>query len=147
MVNRRSGKILQVASTAAFQPGPYLSLYFATKTFVLAFSEGLSAELRGSGVTVTTLCPGPTHTGFERRLGTNSGIFSSGIPVSRSMDVANYGYSSLMRGKRVAIHGWFNRVLTLLSAITPRGMVLFFMMWAIGRKSSRATQTKNFTTP
>jgi short-subunit dehydrogenase len=144
MVNRRSGRILQVASTAAFQPGPYLSLYFATKSLVLAFSEGISAELRGTGVTVTALCPGPTHTGFERRLGTNSGLFSSGIPVSNSAAVAAYAYASLMRGKRVAIHGWSNRILAAISAVTPRRVILRFMRWAIGRKSlPRTSHSKN----
>ncbi|MBS1963519.1 MAG: SDR family oxidoreductase [Bdellovibrionales bacterium] len=137
MVNRRSGRILQVASTAAFQPGPYLSLYFATKAFVLSFSEGLSAELRGSGVTVTTLCPGPTHTEFERRLGTDSGLFDTGLPVANAAPVAAYGYAALMKGKRVAVHGTVNRVLSFFSRILPNGIVLFFLGWAIGRKVVR----------
>lgn len=148
MVNRRSGRILQVASTAAFQPGPYLSLYFATKAFVLSFSEGLSAELRGSGVTVTALCPGPTHTEFERRLGTASGLFDSGIPVASAAPVAAYGYAALMKGKRVAVHGTVNRVLSFFSRILPNGIVLFFLGWAIGRKVVRGdlgtTKSKDF---
>lgn len=148
MVNRRSGRILQVASTAAFQPGPYLSLYFATKAFVLSFSEGLGSELRGSGVTVTTLCPGPTHTEFERKLGPDSGLFDSGIPVSDAPSVAAYGYSALMRGKRVAIHGATNRALSFLSRILPNAIVLFFLRWAIGRKvmrgDLRTSKSKNF---
>ncbi len=144
MVNRRSGRILQVASTAAFQPGPYLSLYFATKALVLSFSEGLAAELRGSGVTITTLCPGPTHTQFEQRLGPASLVFSSGLPVTNAPAVAAYAYSSLMRGKTVAIHGLFNRVLSWISAVMPRPLVLLTMSWVIGRKAlRRSTKSKN----
>jgi short-subunit dehydrogenase len=144
MVNRRSGRILQVASTAAFQPGPYLSLYFATKALVLSFSEGLAAELRGSGVTITTLCPGPTHTQFERRLGPDSRVFVSGLPVTEAPAVAAYAFSSLMRGKTVAIHGFKNRVLSAMSKFMPRSLVLLTMAWVIGRKKlRRPTETKN----
>ncbi len=145
MVARRSGKILQVASTAAFQPGPYLAVYFASKAFVLSFSEALSAELRGTGVTVTTLCPGPTHTEFERRLGPDSHVFESGIPIVDPASVAAYAYASLMRGKRVAIPGLVNRVLVFISLLMPRTIVLFFVTWAITRKRgpSRTTQAKD----
>lgn len=144
MVNRRSGRILQVASTAAFQPGPFLALYFASKSLVLAFSEALATELRGSGVTVTALCPGPTHTEFEQRLGTDSRLFSAGIPVSNSASVAKYAYSALMRGKRMAIHGFSNRVLYMLEAIAPRSFTLWFLAWAIGRKrGSRTAKAKD----
>jgi short-subunit dehydrogenase len=147
MVRRGSGRILQVASTAAFQPGPYLALYFATKALVLAFSEALAIELRGTGVTVTTLCPGPTRTGFEARLGPDSRIFTSGLPVANSRAVATYAYASLMRGKRVAIHGFLNRLLAQVSKHMPRTVVVLFMGWVIGRKrkrESRPTHSKNF---
>lgn len=145
MVNRRSGRILQVASTAAFQPGPFLALYFATKSLILAFSEALAAELWGTGVTVTALCPGPTHTEFERRLGTDSRLFKSGIPVADAASVAAYGYAALMRGKRVAIPGWSNRFLFILEMFLPRPITLRFLAWAIGRNrgSGRPSKAKD----
>src|SRR5581483_11195724 len=77
MIERRSGRIVNVASTAAFQPGPLMAVYYATKAYVLSFSEAVADELRGSGVTVTALCPGPTATGFAERAGmTRSRLFT-----------------------------------------------------------------------
>lgn len=134
MLARRTGRILLVASTAAFQPGPYLSIYFATKAFVLSFGESLFTELRGSGVTVTTLCPGPTETEFLQRLGENSGLFDTGLPVADAPSVALSGYRALRKGRRLAVPGLVNRLLTLVVRIIPRGLTLSFMGWMIGRK-------------
>ena len=122
MVGRRAGKILNVASTAAFQPGPLMAVYYASKAYVLSFSEALANELRGSGVTVTALCPGPTPTGFQKR----SGMKSSGHLSSFAMDVesvARIGYQGMLRGKTVVIPGLRNRLLAQLVQFVPRDLV------------------------
>lgn len=124
MVKRGSGKIMNVASTAAFQPGPLMAVYYATKTYVLNFSEAINNEVKGSGVTVTTLCPGPTQTGFAKAADSlNNPIFKDRkLPTPK--DVAHYGYSSMMRGKAVAIHGFKNYLLTLTAKLLPRALIV-----------------------
>lgn len=123
MLRRRSGKILNVASTAAFQPGPLMAVYFATKAYVLSLSEALANELRRTGVTVTALCPGPTQSGFESSARmSHSGLFHRpGIPTSAT--VARYGYRAMHRGRTVAIQGFLNRLLVFLVRFTPRTLV------------------------
>lgn len=123
MVARKSGKILNVASTAAFQPGPLMSVYFATKHYVLAFSEGIAEEWSEYGVIVTALCPGPTESGFQKEAhATENKMFAKKLPTSR--EVAEYGYTSLMKGKRVAIHGFMNRFLACIVRFTPRIVIV-----------------------
>lgn len=124
IVNQRRGGVLNVASTAAFQAGPFMSVYYATKAFVLSFSEALSEELRGTGVTVTALCPGPTESKFQKVAGMdNAKIFELlRIPTSRA--VAEYGYKSFRLGKRVAIHGLMNKLGVQLLRISPRFLVV-----------------------
>ena len=97
------GKILTTASTAAFQPGPFMAVYCATKSFVLSFSEAIASELEGTGVTVTALCPGPTTSGFQDKadLG-NSGLIK-GKKLPKSEDVAALGYPAMQPGQRVYI--------------------------------------------
>ena len=124
MVKRGSGKIMNVASTAAFQPGPFMSVYYATKAFVLHFSEAISVELEGTGVTVTALCPGATHSEFQERANLNGSRLFDGRSLPTSMDVALYGYEATMRGKRVAIHGILNAILANSARFSPRGVVL-----------------------
>jgi uncharacterized protein len=122
MVERGSGRVMNVASTAAFQPGPLMAGYFATKAFVLHFSEAIATELAGTGVTVTALCPGPTSSGFQERAGMeDSKLLKYGTMSSRA--VAEYGYRALMRGKRVAIPGFSNRFGTLVTRLLPRKTV------------------------
>lgn len=120
---RGRGKILQVASTAAFQPGPRMAVYYATKAYVLSFSEALSVELEGSGVTVTTLCPGPTKSEFMEvaRYAVTPLIEKA---MMTSEEVARIGHRALMRGERLAIAGTRNKVLATASQLGPRGMVL-----------------------
>ena len=116
------GKIMNVASTAGFQPGPYMAVYFATKNYVLAFSEAIDSELMGGNITVTALCPGATESGFQKAAAAdNAKLFKGNIPSSK--DVAEYGYKALMNGKRVAIHGFINKILTFSSRFVPRNMV------------------------
>src|SRR5438045_741754 len=102
MVDRKRGRVMNVASTAAFLPGPLMAVYYASKAYVLSFSEAVAAELKRTGVTVTALCPGPTITEFQKRAGiAESGLFQSGLTMD-SMTVARIGYRAMMRGKRVA---------------------------------------------
>lgn len=120
MLERRAGRILNVASTAAFQAGPLMAAYYASKAYVLHFSEALAEELRGTGVTVTTLCPGPTRTEFHRRARMESAKLLSWPFVMDAASVARAGYEGLMRGKRVVIPGLTNRMLAQAVRFVPR---------------------------
>lgn len=123
MVKRGSGAILNVGSTAGFQPGPFMAVYYATKAYVLSFSEALAEELGGSGVTVTALCPGPTHTGFAAAADMESTrLFKMSRPAS-SADVARAGYEGMRSGKRIVIPGMRNRLLAQSIRVTPRRLV------------------------
>ena len=124
MVKRGSGKIMNVASTAAFQPGPVMAVYFATKAFVLHFSEAIDNEVRGKGVTVTALCPGPTESGFPSAAGMEESNLVKGKKLPASKEVAEYGYKAMMKGKTVAIHGLKNWLLANSIRQTPRAMVV-----------------------
>lgn len=123
MLARKRGRILNVASTAAFQPGPLMAVYYATKAYVLSFSEAIADELRGSGVTVTTLCPGPTATGFaEVARMSQSRLFTMMRPMS-STRVARAGYRGLMSGKHLVIPGALNKALVQSERVSPRRVV------------------------
>ncbi|MCI0414343.1 SDR family oxidoreductase [bacterium] len=122
MLARKSGKILNVGSTAAYQPGPWMAVYYATKAYVLSFSEALSNELNGTGVTVSALCPGPTRTGFQERAGAKD-IQLMKSKMMRVMDaatVAKIGYEGMMKNKRVIIPGFMNRIVATAARIGPR---------------------------
>ncbi len=120
MLARRRGRILNVASTAAFQPGPLINVYYASKAFVFSFSYALAEELRGTGVTVTTLCPGTTHTEFFERgnFGPTRALFTMDAPT-----VARIGYSGFMRGKRVVIPGVTNKITSALAKRMPARII------------------------
>ena len=120
---RHRGGILNVASIAGFYPGPVMAVYHATKAYVLSFGEALHHELRGSGVRVTTLCPGPVETDFMVRAGTEIDAFPSYLRRSAER-VARDGYDGFMAGRRVVIPGWVNRVTTWLPRLLPRGLVV-----------------------
>lgn len=125
MISQRYGKILNVASTAAFQPGPLMAVYYATKAYVLSFSEALANELKGSGVSVTALCPGPTISGFQKRAQMEDSRLMRFVE-SNSMDahtVAEIGYQALMNNKTVIIPGLRNRLMTEAIRFTPRSVV------------------------
>jgi short-subunit dehydrogenase len=124
MVKRGSGKIMNVASTAAFQPGPLMAVYFATKSYVLHFSEAIDNEVRQKGVTVTALCPGATESGFQAAAAMEDSALVKGKKMPSSRQVALYGYAAMMKGKRVAIHGIMNDVLANSVRFLPRGLVL-----------------------
>jgi hypothetical protein len=118
MLTRKQGRVMNVASTAAFQPGPFANIYFATKAFVLSFSAALSEELDGAGVTVTALCPGSTRTEFFQRAGMQN--FRRDSIMMDAGVVAEIGYNGLMRGKRIVIPGMLNKTTALLSRIASR---------------------------
>ena len=129
MITRGSGRIMNVSSTAAFQPGPLMSVYYATKAFVESFSEALAEECRGTGVTVTSLCPGPTLSGFQEAAGIENIRLLKGRNIPSSKDVAEYGFDAMMRGKRVAIYGWMNRLMTFSVRLTPRTVITRVVKW------------------
>lgn len=122
MVQRGSGRILNVASTAAFFPGPLMTVYYASKAFVLSFSEGLAEELKGTGVTVTALCPGPTSTGFAKtaEMG-KSRLFKGRTATAR--DAAQTGIAGMLSGKRVVIDGAANKMSVTVTRIMPRAFL------------------------
>jgi short-subunit dehydrogenase len=120
MILQKQGRILNVASTAAFQPGPTMAVYFASKSFVLLFSEALANELKSSGITVTALCPGPTASGFKETASMQESNLFKNKKVPSSADVAAFGYRMMMKGKSVAIHGLKNRVLVFATRFAPR---------------------------
>lgn len=124
MLARRSGRILNVASTAAFQPGPFMAGYFATKAFVLSFSEALAAELNGTGVTVTALCPGPIQTGFQERARMAESNLVHGRKLPGPAAVARAAYRGLMRGDRIVIPSLLDRLLIFSQRFVPRRLTL-----------------------
>ncbi len=117
------GKLLNVASTAAFQPGPYMAVYYATKAFVLSFSEAIAAELSGTGVTVTALCPGPTASGFQDKASMHDSALVKGKKLPTADEVAAAGFKAMQRGQRVFVPGVMNWLMAQSVRFTPRNMV------------------------
>jgi short-subunit dehydrogenase len=136
MLGRKSGRILNVASTAAFQPGPLMAVYFATKAYVLHFSEALANELAGSGVTVTCLCPGATATEFHKRANATA-MRLLGMGTMDARTVAEDGYRALMAGKPVVISGFKNWVIAQSVRFSPRKVVT-----AIARATQESKRTE-----
>lgn len=125
MIERGRGRILNVASTAAFQPGPLMAVYYATKAYVLSFSEALAEELTGSGVTVTTLAPGPTETEFqgEAEMG-RSRLFEGGLlRVMNAERVVEEAMEGLRKGKRLVVPGVMNKLTSIAPRFAPRALV------------------------
>lgn len=120
MLRRKKGRILNVASVAAYQPGPMLAVYYASKAYVLSFSEALANELQGSGVTVTALCPGPTRTEFMERAGMSDLKVLKNAPVMSSLPVAREGFRGMMRGKPVVIPGALNKIMVFSTRFASR---------------------------
>mgnify|MGYP005994329213 CR=1 FL=1 len=121
MRKNKSGKILNVASTAAFQPGPMMSVYFASKAYVLHFSEALANELKSANIGVTALCPGLTESEFVQEAGMGKSQLSKG-KMATTKQVADYAIQAMMNKKPVAIHGFKNRMMVLLLRFTPRSV-------------------------
>jgi short-subunit dehydrogenase len=124
MLKRRRGGVLNVASTAAFQPGPLMAVYYASKAFVLSFSEALWEEARGTGVKVSCLCPGPTVSGFRARAGTGKTRLATAARPMASMPVAEAGYRAFQNDERVVVTGARNKLVAQLVPLLPRRTVL-----------------------
>jgi uncharacterized protein len=122
MLARKQGRILNVASTAAFVPGPFMAMYYASKAFLVSFSESIANEVKGTGVTATVLCPGPTRTEFFDRAGITGSKLMQG-PTMSAGEVAAEGYRAMMAGRTQIIAGARNRWLMRGVRIAPRGML------------------------
>ncbi|HXU79198.1 MAG TPA: SDR family oxidoreductase [Methylomirabilota bacterium] len=120
MLEHRDGRIMNVGSTAGFQPGPFMAVYYATKAFVNSFSLALAEEISGTGVSVTTFCPGPTSTEFQERAGMKRSM--RWLKMMTAAEAAHIGYRGLMKGKRLVIPGVLNRVTSTVSRCSPLGL-------------------------
>ena len=137
MLQAGRGRILNIASTAAFLPGPRMATYFASKAYVLSYSEALAEELAGRGISVTALCPGPTRSEFFERAGMSPAVLAMGrMPSSR--EVAEFGVRAMQRGQRVAIHGASNHLLAFLPRLAPRRAVAWVVGWITRPRGRRA---------
>ncbi len=123
MLERGRGQIVHVASTASFQPGPLMAVYYATKAYVLSLSEAIAEETRGTGVTVTALCPGPTSSGFQAGAAMESSKLVSGRRLPTADDVAAAGYRAMKAGKVIEVPGVKNKVGAASIRLTPRPLV------------------------
>ncbi len=128
-VTRHRGGILNVASVAAFMPGPHLAVYYASKAYVLSFTEALHQELAGRGVKVTALCPGPVPTEFQARAGLRADRAQSALMSLPPERVARIGYEGFMRGKRVVVAGIGNQVALFLLRFVPNALILPALDW------------------
>lgn len=139
MIRRREGKILNIASTAAFQPGPLMAVYYASKSYVLSFSEAIRNEVHHLGIDVTALCPGPTKTEFfEKQPKLLESRLLSGGTMSPE-DVAEIGYKGLMRGKAIVIPGARNKILAWSTRFAPRSLAVKISRWTLERKRKAET--------
>jgi len=122
-VMTRRGRIMNLASTASFQPGPYMAVYYATKAFVLSFSEALASELACTGTTVTAFCPGPTQSGFQDKASMHASGLVKGKRLPTAERVGAEGYAAMMAGRRVFIPGLVNKALAASVRVSPRNVV------------------------
>ena len=125
MIENKKGRILNMASLAAFQPGPLMSIYYSTKAFILHFSESIANELKGSGVSVTVLCPGQTRTNFQKKVSSREKKIN--FNFSTAEEVAKYGYDAMMNGKTIAIPGIINKILSTIHRFIPRSLATKLM--------------------
>jgi len=123
MLENKTGKILNVASVAGFVPGPLMAVYYATKAFVLSFSEALAEETSGTGVTISVLCPGPTKTGFADRAKVGDSDLFKGPLVQSAAAVAREAYRGMMKGKTVIVTGFSNKMMVQLIRLVPRFLI------------------------
>jgi uncharacterized protein len=119
MLQRRQGRLLNVASVAGFEPGPLFAVYHASKAFILSLSEALATELEGTGVTATTLCPGPTDTDFFQKSGVVHAHMFQKVNLMAPQDVAKAGYEGLMAGERVVVPGVANKIIVFSRRLLP----------------------------
>ena len=136
MVQRRSGRIMNVASTAGFQAGPLMAVYYATKAYGISFSEAIANELRNTGVTVTCFCPGATHTGFAKRAGTEKSRLFKQLGAMSAEKVALDGYRAVMEARTLAISGVHNWLVAESTRFAPRKMVTAISRWVAEKVDS-----------
>jgi uncharacterized protein len=136
MIARRSGRIMNVASTAGFQAGPLLAVYYATKAYVISFSEAIANELRNSGVSVTCFCPGATHTGFASRAGTEKSRLFKQLGGMSAEKVALDGYRAVMQGRGLVISGLHNWAVAESTRFAPRKLVTAVSRWVAEKVDS-----------
>jgi short-subunit dehydrogenase len=120
MIARGAGRIVNISSVAAFQPGPLMAVYYASKAFVQSFSEAIADEVDGTGVTVTAVCPGPTMTEFQTAAGIHPGAPHAGAPPMTSRAVAEAAYRATQRGKRVIVTGFANKLVVFANRVLSR---------------------------
>jgi uncharacterized protein len=135
MVVRGTGKIMNVASTAAFQPGPTMAVYCATKAYVLSFTEAISNEVANKGITVTALCPGATESGFQAAAAMQHNALFNNKKLPTAKQVAVYGYAAMLKGKTVAVHGFMNTIMASSVGFMPRALVLKVSRKLLGKES------------
>jgi short-subunit dehydrogenase len=123
MLERGQGRVLNVASTASFQPGPLMAVYYATKSYVLSFSEALHEETRGTAVTVTALCPGPTASGFQAAADMQLSPLVANRKLPSAAEVAAFGVKAMQRGDAVAVPGAMNKIMAASVRLTPRPVI------------------------
>lgn len=134
LMSHEKSYIMNVASTAAFQPGPLMSVYYASKHYVLAFSEAIANELSDSGVIVSALCPGPTESEFQDVSNMDKSKLFEMFPVASATDVAEYGYRSLMKEKRVATYGVLNKIGSKATGLLPKRWVTSAVRFIMEKK-------------
>jgi len=124
MTEKGRGKIMNVASVAGFLPGPLMSVYYATKAYVLSFSRAINNELKDRGITVTALCPGPTESNFQEISGMSKTRIVQKFKMPSSAVVAEYGYKSMQKGKSVAVQGFLNKMTVFIVRFIPGNAVV-----------------------
>lgn len=127
MIKQKYGRILNVASIASFAPGPLMATYYASKAYVLNFSDALATELKGTGVTVTALCPGPVNTGFADAAGFKNNIMFSGKADGKAEKVSRYGYSAMNKGRTIALPDTLCRLGAFGVRLVPREFAKWFI--------------------
>ncbi|HPX66057.1 MAG TPA: SDR family oxidoreductase, partial [Anaerolineaceae bacterium] len=129
MVARGFGRVLNVASIAAWTPGPYMNGYFASKAYVYSFSQSVHQELKGTGITVTALCPGPTQTGFEKNAEMKNSNMFKALKVMDARFVAKVGYRDMMKGKPISVPDWYYKVYKFILRFAPECLVRRIAAW------------------
>ena len=139
MVAAGSGAVLNLSSVAGFQPGPFMAVYYATKAYVLSFTEALHSELASRGIKVTVLCPGPVPTEFAARAGISDRSMAPSLLTKSADDVAEAGYRGLMEGRRTVVPGFINNLVIALIRFLPRQLLLRVVDSRQRRRSAQGT--------
>lgn len=140
MIRYKKGKIINVSSVAAFQAGPLMAVYYATKAYILSFSQAIAAEVKQHGIDVTVLCPGPTKTGFQHTVGSEHSVLMKFNLMASPWHVASYGYKAVQRGQLIAIPGIVNKLVIGLERFLPKAFVANAVRW-LQRKNDPGSLT------